>query len=65
MLTIFGLKVSIETAAFFSLFIASELIGISKYRSNSVAQLIQRAAGALKPLRTEDDLIEKIRDLLK
>jgi hypothetical protein len=65
MLTIFGIKVSYEALAFFALFIGSEIIGNSKLKENSVVQVILRAVEALKPHRTEDDKIQKLKDTLK
>jgi hypothetical protein len=65
MLTIFGIKVSFEALAFFALFIGSEIIGNSKLKENSVVQVILRAVEALKPHRTEDDKIQRIKDNLK
>ena len=65
MLTIFGLKVSYEALVFFGLFIGSEIIGASKLRENSIVQVILRVVEALKPHRTEDDKIQKIKDILK
>jgi hypothetical protein len=65
MLTILGLKVSYETLLFFILFLASEVIGNSKLKENSVLQLVRDAIGYLKPLRREDDKIEKIKDILR
>ena len=65
MLTIFGIKVSYEALAFFALFIGSEIIGNSKLKENSVVQVILRAVEALKPHRTEDDKIQRIKDSLK
>jgi hypothetical protein len=65
MLTIFGLKVSYEALIFFGLFIGSEVIGASKLRENSIAQLFVRVVEALKPHRTEDDKIQRIKDSLK
>ena len=65
MLTLFGIKVSIETVTFFVLFLASEIIGESKYKSNGIVQLLANAVGALKPLRKEDDKIEQIKKLLR
>jgi len=62
MITILGIKVSYEALAFFALFIGSELIGASKLRENSIAQLFVRVVEALKPHRTEDDKIERIKD---
>ena len=65
MITIFGLKLSYEAAIFFGLFIASELVGLSKYRSNSLVQVFLRITNLLKPLRTEDDKIRKFKDSLR
>lgn len=65
MLTIFGLKVSYEALVFFGLFIGSEIIGSSKLRENSIVQVVLRVIEALKPHRTEDDKIQKIKDTLK
>lgn len=62
MLTFFGLKVSYETLAFMALFIASEVIGTSKLKENSVAQLFLNAINAIKPFRSEDDRVRKIKD---
>jgi|LakMenEpi03Aug12_release.lakeMendotaPanAssembly.Ray.scaffolds.fasta_scaffold264024_2 hypothetical protein len=65
MITIFGLKLSYEAAIFFGLFIASEVIGLSKYRSNSVVQVFLKVVTLLKPLRSEDDKIRKFKDSLR
>ena len=65
MITIFGLKLSYEATIFFSLFIASEVIGLSKYRSNSVVQVFLKVTDLLRPLRTEDDRLKKIKDSFK
>jgi hypothetical protein len=65
MLTIFGIKVSIETITFFVLFLASEVIGESKFKSNGIVQLLANAVGALKPLRKEDDKIDQIKKILR
>lgn len=62
MLTILGLKVSYETLAFFVLFIGSEVLASSKFKSNSIAQLIVNAVDSLKPFRSEDDKINKVKD---
>jgi hypothetical protein len=62
MLTILGLKVSYETLAFFVLFIGSEVIGTSNLKSNSIVQLILNAVNSLKPFRSEDDKIQKVKD---
>ena len=65
MITLFGLKLSYEAALFFGLFIASELLGISKYRSNSLVQLLLKVTTLLKPLRAEDDKLRRIKDSFK
>ncbi len=62
MLTIFGLKVSYEALAFFALFVGSEVVGASKLKSNGIVQLILNAVESLKPFRSEDDKIQKIKD---
>ncbi len=62
MITILGIKVSYETLAFFSLFIASEYLGMTKKRrSNSVTQAITMAAAYFSKTRTEDDTVRRIR----
>lgn len=65
MITIFGLKLSYEVAFFFALFIASEVIGVSKYRSNSVVQVFLRVTNLLRPLRTEDDKLNRLKDSIR
>jgi hypothetical protein len=65
MLTFLGIKVSYEALIFFALFIGSEVIGASKLRENSIAQLFVRVVEALKPHRTEDDKIQRIKDTFK
>ena len=62
MLTLFGLKVSYETLAFLALFVASEVVGNSKLKENSIVQLVLNAVNSLKPFRSEDDKIQKIKD---
>jgi len=62
MVTILGIKVSYETLAFFTLFIASEYLGLTKKRrSNSVTQAITMAAAYFSKTRTEDDTVRRIR----
>ena len=65
MITLFGLKLSYEAALFFGLFIASELIGVSKFKSNSIAQLFLKVVDLLRPLRDEDDKINRVKDSIK
>jgi hypothetical protein len=65
MLTILGLKVSYETLLFLGLFVASEVVGNSKLKSNSVVQIILAGINALKPLRKEDDKLQQFKDTFK
>lgn len=65
MLTILGIKVSYETLLFFVLFIASEVVGNSKLKENSIVQVLRSGINALKPLRREDDKIQKIKDVFR
>lgn len=66
MLTIFGAKVSIETLAFFILFLASEYLGASKrFKSNGVVQAITSSANYFKIFRKEDDKIEQIKRIFR
>ena len=65
MITILGIKVSYEALIFFALFIGSEIIGSSKLKENSIVQVILRGIEAIKPHRTEDDKIQRIKDTFK
>lgn len=65
MITILGIKVSYEALAFFALFIGSEIIGASKLKENSIVQILLRGVEAVKPHRTEDDKIQRIKDTFK
>ena len=65
MITILGLKVSYEALVFFALFLGSEVVGASKLKENSIVQIILSGINALKPLRKEDDQIQRIKDTLK
>jgi hypothetical protein len=65
MITLLGIKVSYETLAFLALFLGSEVIGASKLKENGVVQLILGGINALKPLRKEDDQIQRIKDSIK
>lgn len=65
MITLLGVKVTYETLAFFALFIGSEVIGASKLKSNGIVQLLLSGINALKPLRKEDDQIQRIKDTFR
>ena len=65
MITLLGVKVTYETLAFFALFIGSEVLGASKLKSNGIVQLLLSGVNAMKPLRKEDDQIQRIKDTIK
>jgi hypothetical protein len=65
MLTFLGIKVSYETLAFLALFLGSEVVGNSKLKENSLVQVLLNAVNSLKPFRTEDEKLQKAKDLLK
>ena len=65
MITILGIKVSYEALAFLALFLGSEIVGASKLKENSIVQIILSGINALKPLRKEDDQIQRIKDTFK
>jgi hypothetical protein len=65
MIELLGIKVTYEALVFLALFLGSEVIGASKLKDNSVVQLILSGINALKPLRKEDDQIQRIKDTFK
>lgn len=65
MLTFLGVKVTYESLVFLALFLGSELIAASKLKDNSIVQLILSGINALKPLRREDDQINRVKDVFK
>ena len=65
MIELLGIKVTYEALAFLALFLGSEIIGASKLKDNSIVQLILSGINALKPLRKEDDQIQRIKDTFK
>lgn len=65
MITFLGLKLSYETLTFLALFLGSEVVGASKLKQNSIVQIILGGINALKPLRKEDDQIQRIKDTFK
>ena len=61
MIEIFGVKITIEALGFMAAFIASEVIGSSKLKENSVAALAKSLIDTLKPSRKEDEKVAEIR----
>ncbi len=65
MIEIFGITVAWETLGFVAAFVASEVIGTSKLKENSLAALIKGLIDNLKPTRREDEKVESIRKKLE
>ena len=61
MIEILGVKLSFEALGFLAAFITSEVIGSSKLKENSVAQLIKSLIDSLKPARKEDEKVAELR----
>jgi len=61
MIEILGVKLSFEAIGFLAAFVTSEVIGSSKLKENSVAQLIKSLIDTLKPARKEDEKVAELR----
>lgn len=61
MIEILGVKLSLEAIGFLAAFVASEVIGSSKLKENSVAQLVKSLIDSLKPSRKEDEKVAALR----
>lgn len=61
MIEILGVKLSLEAIGFLAAFVASEVIGSSKLKENSVAQLAKSLIDSLKPSRKEDEKVAELR----
>ena len=58
---ILGITVAWETLGFVAAFVASEVIGSSKLKENSLAQLAKSLIDTLKPTRKEDEKVAEVR----
>jgi len=61
MIEVLGVKLTWEALGFLVAFVASEVIGSSKLRENSVAQLVKTLIDNLKPLRKEDEKVAELK----
>jgi hypothetical protein len=61
MIEILGIKLSFEALGFIAAFAASEIIGESKLKENSIAALVKSLIDTLKPARKEDEKVEALR----
>ena len=65
MIEILGISIAWETIGFVAAFVASEVIGTSKLKENSVAALVKGLIDNLKPMRREDEKVEAIKAKLE
>ena len=61
MIEILGVKLTYDTLAWIAAFVASEIIGASKLKENSVASLAKGMIDKMKPSRREDEKVAEIR----
>lgn len=61
MIEIFGIKLTYEAIGFIIAFAASEIIGESKLKQNSVLALVKSLIDTLRPARKEDEKIAAIK----
>ncbi len=64
MIEILGVKLSYEALAFLAAFVASEVIGMSKLRENSVAQMVKGLIDSFRPSRAEDEKVTALKESL-
>ena len=68
MIEILGVKIGIEAGLFIVAFAASEIIGESKLKENSLLGLVKSLIDSLRDSRTEDEKVvavkEEVKDLL-
>ena len=61
MIEILGITVAWETVGFVAAFIASEVIGSSNLKENSVAALAKNLIDSMKPMRKEDEKVSELK----
>ena len=61
MIEIAGITIAYETLGWIIAFIASEVIGASKLKENSVAQLAKGLIDRAKPVRRDDEKVAEVR----
>ena len=65
MIEILGVTIAWETLGFVAAFVASEVIGTSKLKQNSVAALAKGLIDNLRPMRKEDEKVAAIKSKLE
>ena len=61
MIEIAGITIAYETLGWIIAFIASEVIGASALKENSIAQLAKGLIDRAKPVRKEDEKVAEVR----
>jgi len=61
MIEFFGIKLSVEAAAFLVLFLFDELVPYLPIKGNNLIQVAQGVIGQLKLFRKEDDAIRALK----
>jgi len=61
MIEIFGITLAWETLAWVAAFAASEVIGTSSLKENSVAAVAKSLIDRMRPMRREDEKVAAIR----
>ena len=61
MIEILGITVAWETLAWVAAFAASEVIGTSRLKENSVAAVAKSLIDRMRPMRREDEKVAEIR----
>ncbi len=61
MIELFGVSIAWESLGFLAAFIASEVIGETKLKENSIAALAKSLIDTLKPARKEDEKVAELR----
>ena len=62
MIEILGITLTYEALVFIGAFAASEVIGASKLKENSVAQLVKSFIDSLRGIRKEDEKVTEVRE---
>ena len=61
MIEIAGVTIAYETLGWIVAFVASEVIGASALKENSVAQLVKGFIDRARPVRKEDEKVAEVR----
>jgi hypothetical protein len=65
MIEILGVSIAWESIGFLVAFVASEVIGETKLKENSIAALVKSLVDTLKPARKEDEKVAEIKRRLE